>query len=66
MSNKVIINGKSVDFDAAVVLMDDDLREYLHSTIADDDQDDPASCQNFVNAYCVAHAVEFGEDFRVD
>jgi hypothetical protein len=66
MSAKVIVNGKSVDFDAAVNLMDDELRERLHSTVADYDQGDPRSYQNFVNAYCVAHAEKFGEDFRVD
>jgi hypothetical protein len=62
--SKVIINGKSVDFDAAVNLMDDELREHLHSTVADYDQDDPASYQNFVNSYAVAHAEKFGEDFQ--
>lgn len=63
--SKVIVNGKSVDFEAAVNLMDDDLREHLHSTVADYDQDDPRSYQNFVNAYAVAHAEKFGEDFQV-
>ena len=65
-THKVIINGRSVDFDAVVNLMDEKLREHLHSTVADYDQDDPSSYQNFVNAYCVAHAEKFGEDFRVD
>ena len=63
--SKVIVNGKSVDFDAVVELMDDDLREHLHSTVTDYDQDDPKSYQNFVNAYAVAHAEKFGEDFEV-
>ena len=62
--SKVIINGKSVDFDAAVNLMDDEIREGLNSRVAWD-QDDPSSYQNFVNSYCVAHAEKFGEDFQV-
>lgn len=61
----VIINGRQVDFDAAVSLMDDDLREHLNSTVADYDQDDSKSHQNFINAYEVAHAEKFGEDFQV-
>lgn len=65
MAGKVIINGKSVDFDAAVNLMDDEIREHLHSTVADYNQDDPKSHQNFVDAYCVAHSQRFGEDFQV-
>lgn len=62
--SKVIINGKSVDFDAAANLMDDELREHLNSTAAYN-QDDPSSYQNFVNSYCTAHAEKFGEDFEV-
>lgn len=62
--SKVILNGRSVDFDAAVNLMDDELRERLHSTV-DWDADDAKSYQNFINAYAVAHAEKFGEDFQV-
>jgi hypothetical protein len=62
--SKVTISGKSVDFDAAVHLMDDELREGLNSTVAWD-QDDPKSYQNFVNAYCEAHVTKFGEDFQI-
>jgi len=62
--SKVIINGRPVDFDAAVNLMDDELRERLNSTVAWD-QDDPSSYQNFVNSYAVAHAEKFGKDFEV-
>lgn len=64
--SKVVVNGKCVDFGAAVNLMDDDLREYLHATVAGYDQDDPKSYQNFITSYCVAHAERFGEDFRVE
>ena len=61
---KVIVNGRQVDFDAAVNLMDDEIREHLNSTVAWD-EDDPKSYQNFVNAYEVAHAAKFGEDFQI-
>lgn len=63
--HKVIVNGKSVDFDTVVNLMDDDLRKHLHSTVADYDQDDPKSYQHFVNCYCEAHYQKFKEDFQV-
>lgn len=62
--SKVIINGKPVDFDAAVNLMDDDIREHLNSTVAWD-QDDSTTYQNLVNAYAEAHVAKFGEDFQV-
>jgi small nuclear ribonucleoprotein (snRNP)-like protein len=66
MSTKVIVHGQLVDFDAAVNLMDDDLREHLHSTVADYDDGDPQWYQHFINCYEVAHAEKFGEDFRVE
>lgn len=62
---QVIVKGKSVDFDAAVNLMDDELREHLHSTVRDYDQDDPRSYQNFINCYEIAHFEKFGENFEV-
>lgn len=52
--------GKEINFDAAVNLMDDDLREQLHDDIA------PCSNQYFFNAYCIAHAEKFGEDWVLD
>ena len=50
-------NGEAVDYEAAVNLMDDDLREELHSELA------PCSNQEFFNAYAKAHKERFGEDF---
>jgi hypothetical protein len=36
MSGKVTVAGRQVDFDAAVNLMDNEIREELHSTMSDD------------------------------
>lgn len=58
---KVIINDQEVDFSSAVVLMDDDIREELHSRLA------PCDEQTFADAYAEAHAEEFnGEIFTVN
>ncbi len=60
MSQSVELNGKRVDFDAAVNLMDDDIRERLHSELED------TSPQAFIDAYAKAHAEKFhGEPFVV-
>lgn len=50
------INGKPIDFDAAVNLMDDDLREELHSAGIESEQ-------AFIEAYAKLHAGRFGEAF---
>lgn len=56
---QVKINGQTVDFDAAVALMDDDIREALHAEGVEDEQ-------AFVDAYCARHAEKFGgEEFAV-
>ena len=65
MPKQVFINGHYVDFDAAVNLMNDMLRDRLHSVVADFDDRDSRSYQNFANAYVEAHYAEFGEDFVV-
>lgn len=52
--------GKSLNFDAAVNLMDDDIREQLHDELA------PCTDQAFFDAYCVAHAEKFGENWVLD
>ena len=44
--------------DACANLMDDDIRENLHGSI-----DDEAA---FLEAYCVAHREQFGEEFIVN
>lgn len=48
-----------VDFDAAVNLMDDDLREYVHSVF------DGGSDQDFMDKYVALHYDTFGEVFEV-
>ena len=53
--------GVKIDFDAAVSLMDDDIREAIHAT--GDYDDDP---QGFFDAYAAAHAAEFGELWELD
>ena len=60
MSKQVTLNGKTIDFDAAVNLMDDEIREDLHSKMA------PCSDQAFLDAYVEAHAAKYdGEEFQV-
>ena len=60
MSKQVTLNGKTIDFDAAVNLMDDDIRECLHNKMA------PCTDQEFLNAYVEAHAAKYdGEEFQV-
>lgn len=55
-----IINeaGTEIDYDAAVNLMDDDLRERIHSELA------PSTESEFFQAYCAAHREKFGEEFE--
>lgn len=53
-------DGRTVDYAAAVELMDDDLREELHMEMA------PCSNQEFYDAYVKAHAAKFnGEKFQI-
>lgn len=52
--------GTNINFDAAVLHMDDDIREELHRELA------PCSDQEFFDAYCKAHLERFGEDFSLD
>lgn len=53
-------DGRTVDYDAAVELMDDDLREQLHMEMA------PCTNQEFYDAYVKAHAEKFnGEKFQI-
>lgn len=53
-------DGHMIDYDAAVEMMDDDLREQLHREMA------PCSNQAFYDAYVKAHAAKFnGEKFQI-
>ena len=49
------------NYDAAVALMDDEVREYVHSfeRYCEDEQ-------HFLTAYIAAHQIAFGEDFEVN
>ena len=61
MSKQVTLNGKTIDFDAAVALMDDEICEDLHNKLA------PCTHQYFLHAYVDAHADKFdGEQFQVN
>jgi len=53
-------DGKDVYLDAAVELMDDDIREQLHREMA------PCTNQEFFTAYEKAHLEKFGEEFVVN
>lgn len=50
--------GVSIDYDAAVALMDDELCEALNMEIA------PCTEQEFFDAYCKAHEEKYGEAFE--
>ncbi len=55
----VTLNSNTVDFDAATMLMDDELREKLHNEMA------PCTDQEFMDAYAAAHEEKYGEEFQV-
>lgn len=48
-----------INFEAAAILMDDELREELHNDIA------PCTEQEFFDAYCERHLVKYGEDWEL-
>ena len=52
-------SGTEINYDAAVELMDDDLREELSCVLA------PCTEQEFFAAYEKAHAEKFGEDWAL-
>lgn len=57
----VTLNDRTIDFDAAVALMDGDLREELHALGFEAGEE-----QAFLDAYVEAHAAKFGgEEFSV-
>lgn len=53
------LNGAEIDYESAVNLMDDDLRESLYMEIS------PCSEQKFFTAYEEAHAEKFGEAWEL-
>lgn len=52
-------NGKQINYDAAVQLMDDEIREELHAELS------PCTEQEFFSAYEAAHAEKFGEEWEL-
>lgn len=52
-------NGVEINFDAAVALMDDDLREELNAELA------PCSDQEFFSAYESRHEAKYGEEWAL-
>ena len=56
---KVLLNNELVDFEACVMLMDDDLREEIHEDMA------PCGEQEFLDEYVRRHSEKFGEEFTI-
>lgn len=52
--------GAEVYYNAAVALMDDEIREALHAELA------PCTEQEFFTAYCKAHEAKYGEPWCMD
>lgn len=49
--------GKLLDYESAVLFMDDEIREMVHREIA------PCTEQEFFDAYCTAELKKTGEEF---
>jgi len=60
MSTVMNQNGQEIVFEAAVNLMDDEIREKLHMELA------PCTDQEFFTAYEKAHSQKYGEKFEVN
>ena len=56
----VMLNGEMVDFDAAVNLMDDEIREAVHADLA------PCADQEFIDEYVKRHEAKYGETFEIN
>lgn len=52
-------NGASINYEAAVALMDDEIREELHAELA------PCTEQEFFSAYEIAHAKKYGVEWEI-
>ena len=59
MTEVVNAHGTKLDFDAAVNLMDDEVREIVHS------HPEELTPQGFFEMYCQAHWLHFNEDFEL-
>ena len=51
--------GTEINYNAAVELMDDELREEVHADLA------PCTEQEFFQAYEKAHEEKYGEEFQI-
>lgn len=58
---RIVVNewGTEIYYDAAVGLMDDEIRERLHGELA------PCTDQEFFDAYVAAHEKKFGEEWEL-
>ena len=56
----VMLNGEMVDFDVAVNIMDDDIREEVHADLA------PCTDQEFIDEYVKRHEAKYGETFVIN
>ena len=52
---KVIYKDQPIDFDAARIIMDDDICEAIHGTVDTD--------QEFMDAYASTHQEKYGAEF---
>lgn len=61
IASNLVINpyGLEIDWDAAVALMDDDIREQVHAELA------PCTPQAFFDRYCQLHAERYGEPWEL-
>ena len=57
---KMVVNeyGVEVDFEVAVMYMDDEIREEIHNELA------PCTDQEFFDEYAKRHAEKFGEEWE--
>lgn len=51
--------GREIDFESAVALMDDDIRDELVEEL------EPFTEQRFFNAYLEQHYADYGEEFTI-
>lgn len=60
-ARNIVTNGYGVDidFEVAVNLMDDEIREQLHDEFA------PCTEQHFFDEYCKAHEEKYGEEWEL-
>ncbi len=59
MANVVNSYGNEIDFDVAVSMMDDDIREAVHFALA------PCTDQEFFDEYARRHEERFGEEWEL-